>query len=318
MTTNDLHKLNHHFKSLKRDMKNGGAPHKPILLLSILQLIDRKEIRSRYIEVSPELVFEFKTIWSKLVETNHQSHAYLPFYHLKSEPFWKLLPKYDIKLSGIRIKSLTALREIFEFAEFDANYFPLLLDKTNREFLKDVLLSTYFPSTKDNYKSIDLIQDNNYDIIFEDEQTHKEKLEELRSKMDKIQFEEEVFVRSGIFKRELPKLYSYQCAISGLQISALTSVQMVDACHIVPFSISRNDTVKNGFCLTPTLHRAFDRGLITITDNYTVKTSPLIKENQSVYAIKQFDGKQIFLPNKKEYYPDLSHFKWHEKEKFLV
>lgn len=317
MSTNKLHELIRHFKTLNRDMKNGGAPHKPILLLALLRLIDQGEVNSRFIEISPDLVFEFKTIWSKLVETNHQSHAYLPFYHMKSEPFWKLLPKYDIKLSGIRIKSLTALREMFEFAEFDANYFPLLLDKTNRELLIEELLSTYFPSTKDNYKSIDLIQDNNSDIIFEDEQIHKEKLEELRSTMDKIQFEEEVFVRSGIFKRELPKLYNYQCAISGLQISALTSVQMVDACHIIPFSISRNDTVKNGFCLTPTLHRAFDRGLIAIAENYKVKTSSLIKENQSVYAIKQFEDKQIFLPNNAEHYPDLAYFKWHKEEKFL-
>lgn len=317
MSTNKLHELIRHFKTLNRDMKNGGAPHKPILILALLRLIERGEISSRFIEVSPDLVFEFKEVWAKLVETNHESHAYLPFYHMKSEPFWKLLPKYDIKLSGIRIKSLTALREMFEFAEFDANYFPLLLDKTNRELLIEELLSTYFPLTKDNYKGIDLNQDNNSDIIFEDEQIHKEKLEELRSTMDKIQFEEEVFVRSGIFKRELPKLYNYQCAVSGLQISALTSVQMVDACHIIPFSISRNDTVKNGFCLTPTLHRAFDRGLIAITDNYKVKTSSLIKENQSVYAIKQFENKQISLPNNAEYYPDLAYFKWHEEEKFL-
>ena len=92
---------------------------------------------------------------------------------------------------------------------------------------------------------------------------------------------------------------------------------MIDACHIIPFSISRNDTVKNGFCLTPTLHRAFDRGLIAITENYKVKTSSLIKENQSVYAIKQFEDKQIFLPNNSEYYPDLAYFKWHEEERFL-
>lgn len=314
MSTNELHELIRHFTNLNRD-KN--APHQPVLLIALLRLIDQGEINNRFIEVSPELVFEFKKVWSKLVETNHHPHAYLPFYYLKSRPFWKLLPKHDIKLTGISIKSLTALRNVFEFAEFDAKYFPLLLNKTNRELLIEELLSTYFPSTKDNYKNIDLIQDNNSDIVFEDEQIHKEKLEELRSTMDKIQFEEEVFVRSGIFKRELPKLYNYQCAISGLQISALTSVQMVDACHIIPFSISRNDTVKNGFCLTPTLHRAFDRGLVAITENYKVKTSSLIKENQSVYAIKQFEDNQIFLPNNTEYYPDLAYFKWHEEEKFL-
>lgn len=317
MTTENLNELIYYFKSLNRDMKNGGAPHKPILLLAILRLIDRAEINSRFIEVTPDLVFEFKMIWSKLVVTNHQPHAYLPFYHMKSEPFWRLLPKYNINLSGIRVKSLTALREIFEFAEFDAKYFTQLLDKASRSLLIEELLSTYFPSTKYNYNKIDLKEDNTRNIIFEDEQIHIEKLEELRSTMDKIQFEEEVFVRSGVFKRELPKLYDYQCAISGLKVTALSSIQMIDACHIVPFSISGNDTVKNGFCLTPTLHRAFDRGLITISDNYKVKISPFIKENTSKYSIRQFENKQILLPDKKENYPDLSYFKWHEEEKFL-
>jgi len=236
---------------------------------------------------------------------------------MKSEPFWELLPKYEINLSGVRIKSLNALREIIDFAEFREEYFQLLLDEMNRALLREELLSTYFPLTKENYNQFDSNQDNRSEILFEDEQVHKDKLEELRSKMDKIQFEEEVFVRSGIFKRELPKLYNYQCAISGLQISALTTVQMVDACHIIPFSISRNDTVKNGFCLTPTLHRAFDRGLIAITEQYRVKISSQIKENQSTYGIRQFEDQQILLPTNADYFPDLSYFKWHEEERFL-
>ncbi|WP_201288840.1 HNH endonuclease signature motif containing protein [Polaribacter septentrionalilitoris] len=39
---------------------------------------------------------------------------------------------------------------------------------------------------------------------------------------------------------------------------------MIDACHIVPFSISNDDTIPIGISLSPNLYRAFDRGLITI------------------------------------------------------
>jgi len=78
----------------------------------------------------------------------------------------------------------------------------------------------------------------------------------------KTLFKEEVFIRSGIFKREIPKLYNNTCAISQLRIDATANISMVDACHIVPFSEAYDDTLTNGIALCPNLHRAFDRGLI--------------------------------------------------------
>jgi putative restriction endonuclease len=36
----DLPYYIHFFTHLKRDMKNGGAPHKPILLLAIIRLFE--------------------------------------------------------------------------------------------------------------------------------------------------------------------------------------------------------------------------------------------------------------------------------------
>ena len=50
------------FSKLRRDYKFGGAPHKPILLLAIINLIKKRIIVNSYIEISPELVLEFKEI----------------------------------------------------------------------------------------------------------------------------------------------------------------------------------------------------------------------------------------------------------------
>lgn len=32
------------------------------------------------------------------------------------------------------------------------------------------------------------------------------------------------------------------------------NAQLVDACHIVPFAISKDDTINNGISLSPNLH----------------------------------------------------------------
>ena len=79
---------------------------------------------------------------------------------------------------------------------------------------------------------------------------------------------------------------------------------MLDACHIIPFAKSHNDTISNGLALCPTLHRAFDRHLIAIDDNYRVIVSKsFIERSDSPYSIQQFEGKHILLPSTNKFYP---------------
>lgn len=78
------------FLSLRRDYSYGGAPHKPVLLFSVLELIEIGLISQNKIYISPELIAKFKDVWEVLVNTPHNQNISLPFYHLKSEGFWHL------------------------------------------------------------------------------------------------------------------------------------------------------------------------------------------------------------------------------------
>lgn len=312
------------FSKLRRDYKFGGAPHKPILLLAIIQLIRKEEINSNLIEITPELVLEFKEIWSKLVDTPHTANFSLPFYHLKSEPFWNLISKNGIeipKTSSNSVKSLTSLQENLSYAQLDMELFHLMLDTESSQILIQALLDQYFERTKNNFylnPEVSLFSNLEYQILTENKNEYSNRIEELKSKLSQEEFQEEVFVRGGVFKREIPKIYNYQCAISGMKIEATRNIQMIDACHIVPFAISKNDTIRNGISLSPNLHRAFDRGLITINNDYRLVVTTKIIENKSTYSISQFDGKQIILPENSDYYPDLENLKWHRTERFIL
>jgi len=101
-----------------------------------------------------------------------------------------------------------------------------------------------------------------------------------------------------------------------MRIDATIAITMVDACHIVPFSISYDDTVTNGIALCPNLHRAFDRGLIAIDEDYRVVVSKSFKEVETSYSIGAFEGKKIQLPRMKSYYPLGENFGWHRKNVF--
>ena len=95
-----------------------------------------------------------------------------------------------------------------------------------------------------------------------------------------------------------------------MRIDATINVSMIDACHIVPFSFSYDDTISNGIALCPNLHRAFDRGLIAINDNYRVVVSSVFKEEVTRYGIRNFEGKEIILPKQSDYRPRKENFNW--------
>jgi len=118
-------------------------------------------------------------------------------------------------------------------------------------------------------------------------------------------FEEEVFVRGGVFKRQVPLVYNNTCCISGLRVETSVNASLLDACHIVPFSQSHDDTISNGIALCPTLHRAFDRGLVAVEpDHFTVLVSDRLSEPvESVYSIRQFHGREIERPSDERYWP---------------
>lgn len=312
----------HYFSKLRRDSKNGGAPHKPILLLSIIELVQKGEIINNRIEITPELVLKFKNNWSKLVTTNHHANFALPFFHMKSEPFWKLVTKTGMILpisSSNSVKSFNSLKESIAFAEIDNELFLFMVDPISSAVIKENLLEKYFSETKNELqnKSYDLFNIIENQLVADSAVEYRSRIEELKNTLSKESFEEEVFVRSGVFKREVPKVYDYHCAISGMRIESTTNAQLVDACHIIPFSFSQDDTIPNGISLSPNLHRAFDRGLIAINDNYQLIISTAMKENDSPYSIKQFIGKQLLLPSLEKFYPSLENLNWHYKNTFI-
>lgn len=326
MSEENIYKYSNYFQKLNRGFsKNiGRAPHKPILLLSIIQLIAKRNIVSNKIFITSEIILAFKQNWEDLVTTKHSRNFALPFFHLRSEPFWHLSPKPGKQIITTRsksIKSFNNLHESIAFAEIDKELFLLLQKSENQLWFEQVLIESYFPDFKVNYLRPDRYYEEakiESEILNEPSELYQNNIKQLKQTMEENEFEEEIFVRGGLFKRTIPKIYNYTCCISGLKINSTHNIQMVDACHIHPFSISNDDTVSNGISLSPTLHRAFDRGLITITPNFLVRISPTIEEKESSFPFSNFEGKQIQLPKKYEWYPSLESLKWHNKEVFLL
>lgn len=72
-------------------------------------------------------------------------------------------------------------------------------------------------------------------------------------------------LREKDFAKRVLTAYGNQCAFSGIQL------KLVDAAHILPVSIEiSTDETSNGIALSALYHRAFDRGLVTLNDQYQI------------------------------------------------
>jgi putative restriction endonuclease len=294
--------------SLNRATVNSlKAPHKPILLLSVIESIAFGEIVENKIEISPLLVARFKDNWNRLVNNNiFQPNFALPFFHMQKEGFWKLKTYFGKEIlitSSHSIKSFSQLKESVAYSYLDSNLFALIQNPKTRDEIYRFITVKYFGKNDTIHKQYGLVDEVTEQILNEPSIEYQKQIE--------IADDEEIFVRCGVFKRVVPKIYDYTCCVSGMRIISGYDIQMVDACHIVPFSVSHNDTISNGISLSPNLHRAFDRGLITLDEKYRVVISKSFTEYPSENMLKLLEGKQILLPKDNKHYPSTENLKWH-------
>lgn len=121
------------------------APHKPFLLLSVMDLIAQGLITQNFIEPSFELLDTFNTYWSSIMPIGSKTSMAYPFPRLKTDGFWHLVPNpgYEDQIN-IDFSSMTKLREVCAGARMDDELFHLMCNPETREQLRTTLIKTYF------------------------------------------------------------------------------------------------------------------------------------------------------------------------------
>jgi putative restriction endonuclease len=305
-----LQKYVRKFSKLRQGVtKYGPAPHKPILLLAVLRGFDEGWIVGNRIELTPELVGAFKSIWRNLVTTGHSPLIAQPFFYMRGEKFWHHIPNPGFE-GWVQVtrncQAIGVLHKAVAHVQVDPDLWGLIADPASRAILRQTLLQTYFPNAKSDYSEAVDYWDQMVSKVMEEPSTeYAAEIRTLQEQLDQDSFEEEVFVRGGVFKRQVPLIYNNTCCISGFRVETSVNASLLDACHIVPFSKSHDDTISNGIALCPTLHRAFDRGLVAVEpDHFTVLVSDRLSEPvESVYSIRQFHGREIARPSDRRWWP---------------
>lgn len=105
-------------------------------------------------------------------------------------------------------------------------------------------------------------------------------------------------VGQNFFRRAVLSAYQYKCCITGLSVPKL-----LVASHIIPWRDDEANRLnpKNGLCLSMLHDKAFDVGIITITENMTVMVSRKQASQEDQFfdlSLLAYDGKPIALPEK--------------------
>ncbi|MBX2944581.1 MAG: HNH endonuclease [Cyclobacteriaceae bacterium] len=118
-----------------------------------------------------------------------------------------------------------------------------------------------------------------------------------------------------VFRTLVMANYDFSCCITGIN-----QPELLIASHIKPWSQDSTNRLnpKNGLALNALHDKAFDKGLLTITEDYKIIISSILLKNDSTKSIKQnfiqFQNKQIILP--KKFMPDPEFLKYHNHECF--
>jgi len=90
--------------------KGGKAPHKPLLLLVLVELAEQGLLAPAVLPLTPELAFRFCTFWNIVAHRRTQRpDVRLPFHHLESDGFWSALQEDGKPSPDDRLTRLAAL-----------------------------------------------------------------------------------------------------------------------------------------------------------------------------------------------------------------
>lgn len=119
--------------------------------------------------------------------------------------------------------------------------------------------------------------------------------------------------RSAKFRQNIISIYDRTCALTGLRLINGHGRPEVEAAHIVPVEHNGPDSVRNGIALSGTVHWMFDRGLLSLADDFTILKSRHL--NHDVSHLLRSDMKAV-VPSDTGLQPHPHYLEWHRAHCF--
>ncbi len=238
----------------------GKAPHKPLLLLCLLDMAEAGELAGRTFNRTAGLVLRFKS-YGALVSERWPTRLdmRMPFFYLRTQGFWQA---FTLEMTTAQSPESCFVCELHE------EFFNLLADADFRLKARLLLVSRYFEPRERVALLVSL-------GLSAEGEARSAELEREGAKLN-AEAEESARKkgRNARFAVQVVSRYKFTCALTGLCCLTADGAAIVEAAHIEPFAESQNDDIENGLALCKNAHWMFDEGLWSVQSDGRVVLAP--------------------------------------------
>lgn len=259
------------------------APHKPLLLLALIDLAESGAFTTRSFTRSPGLVLRFRTYGSIVADRwPTRLDIKMPFFHLSTQGFWQ---PFDAEMRPAKSPESSIV------CEMQPEFFALMADADFRLKARLVLVTKYFtPMERIALFEVLGLQTGSFPAVKADNVV-REAAEAAKSKG-----------RNARFAVRVVTEYRYTCALTGYRCVTDDGAAVVDAAHIEQWARTQNDDLTNGLALSKTAHWMFDEGLWSADNNLRVivNISRFFENGPEPLCLSSFAGRHLqFDPSAK-------------------
>jgi putative restriction endonuclease len=275
------------------DGVSGPAPHKPLLLLSILDLAESGKLPGRVITRTPELVLRFRELGTLVADRwPTRLDLRLPFYHLKPQGFWEA---YTAEMRPAQASDSCMVIEL------DPAFFALLTDRDFRVKARLVLVSHYFTEVEQAalFEFLGMAMGTT--------------TRDANRVLAKALADGKRKGRSARFQVRVVDDYFHTCALTGYRCFTVDGASIVDAAHIEGWAKTQNDDLTNGLALSKSAHWMFDAGLWTVDDDLRVivRVHRFSEAGPDAQQLRAYAGRHLQFDSKARLRPSLESLRRH-------
>ena len=272
------------------------APHKPLLLLLALAGVQQNKNRLMlFADIE-------KPLTELLVEFGPQRKTYhpdAPFSRLPRDKIWELRNDHGVVEIDGRSFTKGSLKKDEISGGFTKDVFNLIKSSNGLiEEISSIILSSHFPSTihQDVLDAIGL----NIDVTYQEQVAQQKKRK-----------------RDPAFRGKILEAYNYRCAVCGFDVRIGNTPIAIEASHIKWHQAGGPDTENNGLALCSLHHKLLDRGAFGLSNEFKVVVSDKANGHTGFQEwLMDFEGKELSVPRKDIYMPDVKFAEWHIREVF--
>jgi len=229
------------------------APHKPLLILFALARLRQGVQRALPFREVEEGLLPLLDAFAPPVKDQHQPE--LPYWYLRNDNLWVVSGAASLPLQRGGFPRMRALRDTTGGLPKDVAD-ALLADPTLLDEVARRLLADHFPES---------LQEDVLDAVG------------LELHEPGVQYATRVAdagtVRDPAFRSAVLRAYDHHCALTNFQLQLRGAHLGLEAAHVHWHSHGGPSTVANGLALQATMHKLFDHGAWSLTDDRRVLVS---------------------------------------------